>query len=183
MLILCIRSDPEAFRADRREERKTVVLYYLAFFLFGLDRTFRQRIEETDPADYPKEVEGSRGLLWLYHNQNDGFPFRVLADHQKLVQLLPGGMLLGLAVSLLCPDKSTKESLPAEGKQKTAFCRYLVFLGGLSNFLDRLHYGYVIDYICLRIGYLKKIVWNIGDLMIFLGTAGILSREIFEKRS
>ena len=43
----------------------------------------------------------------------------------------------------------------------------LIILGGLSNFFDRIYFGYVIDWI--RISFLPISIFNIADLMIFGG--------------
>lgn len=46
----------------------------------------------------------------------------------------------------------------------------LIILGAFSNLLDRVKYGYVIDYLDLK--YFS--VFNLADVMIFLGVAGLI---------
>ena len=47
----------------------------------------------------------------------------------------------------------------------------LVFAGGASNLLDRLVRGYVVDYFAIQWKILKKAVFNLADIFIFLGSA------------
>lgn len=45
-----------------------------------------------------------------------------------------------------------------------------ILFGAISNYTDRINYGFVIDYL-----YLKNFtVFNIADAMIFLGAGGII---------
>ena len=46
----------------------------------------------------------------------------------------------------------------------------LVIGASLSNLYDRYVRGYVVDYFSLRFGPLKKVVFNLGDIFIFLGS-------------
>ena len=50
-----------------------------------------------------------------------------------------------------------------------AFLIFTILLGAVSNFLDRIKYGYVVDY--LDLSYFT--VFNIADVMIVLGVAGL----------
>ena len=54
----------------------------------------------------------------------------------------------------------------------------LIILGAASNFLDRLHYGYVVDY--LDVPFFT--VFNIADAMIVLGI-GMLIMKIWKSNS
>ena len=56
----------------------------------------------------------------------------------------------------------------------------LVLGGGLSNLYDRMKKGYVVDYFSIRVGKLKKVVFNLGDIFIFLGAGMMLLAEIAE---
>ena len=56
----------------------------------------------------------------------------------------------------------------------------LVLGGGLSNLYDRMKKGYVVDYFSIRLGKLKKIVFNLGDIFIFLGAVILLLAEFAE---
>ena len=51
--------------------------------------------------------------------------------------------------------------------------------GALSNLFDRVKRGYVVDYFSFQLGWLKKVVFNIGDICIFLGTFLLAVSELF----
>lgn len=53
---------------------------------------------------------------------------------------------------------------------------FLIILGGLSNFFDRICFGYVIDY--LRLSILPISFFNIADLMIIVGILFILFHNL-----
>ena len=46
--------------------------------------------------------------------------------------------------------------------------------------VDRLKRGYVVDYFSIRFKKLKKIVFNLGDICIFLGAGILLAAQIVE---
>ena len=48
----------------------------------------------------------------------------------------------------------------------------MVLGGAMSNTYDRVRYGKVTDYLYIRIGVLKKMIINIGDIALYFG--GIL---------
>lgn len=48
------------------------------------------------------------------------------------------------------------------------FFEVLVFSGGISNFMDRIRYGFVIDYF----SFFKIFSWNFADLFIVVGVLG-----------
>ncbi|WP_349773203.1 signal peptidase II [Lacrimispora xylanisolvens] len=55
---------------------------------------------------------------------------------------------------------------------------FSIALGGaISNLYDRLVRHYVVDYFSIQYGRLKKVVFNLGDLFIFLGAGLIIIIE------
>jgi len=56
----------------------------------------------------------------------------------------------------------------------------LVLAGGLSNLWDRWKRGYVVDYFSFRVKKLEKIVFNIGDMAVFLGAAVMFIAQVIE---
>ena len=59
----------------------------------------------------------------------------------------------------------------------------LVLAGGLSNLYDRLRRGYVVDYFSIQAGFLKKVVFNLGDLFIMAGAAVLTVKSLFENEA
>jgi signal peptidase II len=53
-----------------------------------------------------------------------------------------------------------------------------IIMGAASNFYDRLHYGYVIDYLELR----YFTVFNLADAIIVLGAGGLVVKNFLIKK-
>ncbi len=57
----------------------------------------------------------------------------------------------------------------------------LIFIGGVGNLIDRVHYGYVIDYLKIDLFDINFPIFNLADVIVSLGfilvIVGILKRE------
>lgn len=60
-----------------------------------------------------------------------------------------------------------------------ALLLFFIILGALSNLLDRLKFGYVVDYFDFR----YFTVFNLADVMIAGGAIGIIWLQIYKKES
>jgi len=58
----------------------------------------------------------------------------------------------------------------------------LIFFGGISNLIDRIFYGYVLDYITVR-AFSHEFSFNIADAMIVFGTFALLFSVRGEERN
>ena len=67
-----------------------------------------------------------------------------------------------------------------QGKGKTAqkLGLSIIIGGALSNLYDRLARGYVVDYFSIEWDRLKKVVFNLGDMFVFLGSAVIVAEQV-----
>lgn len=63
-------------------------------------------------------------------------------------------------------------------KEKDYFAYFLILGGAISNLIDRIIYGYVIDYISI----LNFPVFNIADSAITIGAIIIIYQNIFKKK-
>lgn len=138
-----------------------------------VDLGIKSAIEEAEPSEFPKELKGSKGLIMLYRNHNDGFPMGVFRDRPDLVKNVPLAVLSAVAGIFfwLFPKKGY-------WAEKAGTC--LVLGGGLSNLYDRMKRGYVVDYFSIHFKKLKKVVFNLGDICIFLGAGILLVSQIVE---
>lgn len=105
-----------------------------------------------------KEILKGKIILEKYHNK--GMCLNLLENKKNLVLAISGAIvgMLSLFFAILLPRKGHKVL-----KLSLAF-----LLGGaISNLLDRIQLGYVVDYFSFR--KLKKIVFNLADMFIFLG--------------
>lgn len=139
--------------------------------LFGLDIFLKGKIEAEEETDFPRDMQGTDGRIKLYRNHNDGFCFGFLKKNSELVKLVPlafTSAAAGIFLWLL-PQKGN-------GIRKLGFS--MVVAGAVSNLFDRFTRGYVVDYFSFQVGILKKVVFNIGDLCIFIGAAILALRDL-----
>ncbi len=155
-------------------ERRGLMSFLLLILTIVLvDLGIKSAIEDADPSEFPRELEGSKGFVKLYRNHNDGFPMGVFRTRPDLVRNVP--LVVLSAVAGIFFWISPKKGYLAE-KLGTS----LVLGGGFSNLYDRMKRGYVVDYFSIQFKKLKKIVLNIGDICIFLGAGILLITEIVE---
>ncbi len=63
--------------------------------------------------------------------------------------------------------------------QKTGLA---ILLGGaVSNLYDRYVRRYVVDYFSFQFGWLKKVVFNLGDLFVFAGSGILMAIELVQE--
>lgn len=147
----------------------------LAAGVCALDQAVKHTIE-TEPADnFPRELPHTAGLVELRRVHNDGFAMGRLAEHPELVRMLPLTITSGLVGVLMALCAAVK------GQRLRKLGLALVIGGGASNLLDRLRKGYVVDYLLVRAGALKKAVLNIGDIAIGVGGALYLAASVLRK--
>ena len=130
--------------------------------LAGGDQWLKHKVEAQKPEQFPKPLEGSKDRIWVYQNHNPGFPFGFMKKHEELVRLIPL-VLTSILGGCLIEKGKTK------GRYMDKLSLSLVIGGSLSNLYDRYVRGYVVDYFSVRFGPLKKVVFNLGDIFIFLG--------------
>lgn len=134
----------------------------MAAAVFVLDYCLKRQVEEK-PDDYRKEILGGRILLRKSHNR--GAMMNLMDERQQLV----AGFSLGLTVSL------TAAWLYLLGRRGFGLMKTglsLLIGGACSNVFDRLKRRYVVDYFSFQVKWkrMQKIVFNLGDICIFLGT-------------
>ena len=125
-----------------------------------LDLILKYAVSSFDNKDLPrtfvKKIEIDK-----FHN--DGFVFGKLKKKKKIVKYVPvfiTSILVGI-LSFLLPKKGNKV-------KKLSLC--LIIAGSLSNIFDRFTRGYVVDYIRVKMKGLDKVIFNLGDVFILLGS-------------
>lgn len=140
--------------------------------LFGLDIFLKGKAEAGKAEDYPRDLEGTSGKIRLYRNHNEGFCFGLLKQNKELVKNVPLAFTSAVTGIFLW-------LLTRKGRFIDKLGFTFVTAGALSNLFDRMKRGYVVDYFSFQFGWLKKVVFNIGDLCIFLGTFLLTVSELF----
>ena len=94
---------------------------------------------------------------------NHGFAFGALKDDPDLVRHTAFGITVILVIKFLRTLRHAGGNLAKTGLA-------MVIGGGLSNWFDRFHQGYVTDYLNLnKLRGLKKIYFNLADFFVILG--------------
>ena len=146
-----------------------MALILLIVIILLADLAVKSTIEEADPKDFPKELDCTKGVITLHQS----LPMGMLKDRPELVRLIPLAVLSAVTGIFLW-------LFPRKGHRLEKVGAALVLGGGLSNLYDRMKRGYVVDYFSVRVEKLKKIVFNLGDIAVFLGAAVMFTAELIE---
>jgi signal peptidase II len=111
--------------------------------------------------------------------RNYGAAFSFLGDAGGWQKYLFTGIALVVSAYLLYSMKTTSV------KERWMNCAYaLVLSGAIGNVVDRLLFGYVVDFLDFDLGFYRWPTFNVADIAIFIGAAMIIIDSIFwaEKR-
>lgn len=136
--------------------------------IFVLDLKIKNHIEANKKMHTKEEILGGNIILNRYHNK--GAFLNLLDNNVKLVKALScvilGILLVAFAIIL-----------PSKKKTGVKLGLSLILGGGASNLYDRFKRGYVVDYFSFNVKKLKRIIFNISDICIFVGSAILLISE------
>lgn len=151
-----------------------MIYVVLIGLMVAIDLFLKNQIENQDPNDFPRPLAHTKEKILLYHNHNAGFPFGFLQKYGTVVRMVPLTVVSGLA-GVLC------YLIRKPGKTLQKFSLAMIIGGALSNLYDRFVRRYVVDYFSFQFGPLKKVVFNIGDLCVFLGSGILMVLEIVKE--
>lgn len=142
--------------------------------LTAADLLIKWLIEQQDQEKFPRPLAHTGGKIWLYRNHNAGFPFGFLEKYGELVRTVPLVIISGLS-GIFCYLVQKKEHMT----QKVGLA---ILLGGaLSNLYDRYVRRYVVDYFSIQCGWLKKVVFNLGDIFVLIGSGILMAAELLQE--
>ncbi len=138
--------------------KKTAILAGIAVFLLAVDR-FLKISAINSLLDQPINYIGN--ILQLSFVKNYFIAFSIPINNLVAITISSIIIIFFLVFTIYCIKK-----------RKTLLIGFLFFiiLGASSNLIDRIEYGYVIDY--LDLNYFT--VFNIADAIIVLGVAGLI---------
>lgn len=140
--------------------------------VFLVDFFIKKKVDEKRKLGEISTVLRDKIMIRKYYNK--GMMLDSLEKWPCLVRILCGAVLAfaGVMLFLLCREK---------GKRGMKLGLAMIIGGGASNFYDRLTKGYVIDYFSIKCRFpkLQRIVFNISDWFIFLGSLLLL---LFRKK-
>ena len=125
--------------------------------LAALDLGVKSVVEGQEDDTFPRDLPSAKGFIKLHKNHNSGFPFGFMKERPELVKGIPLMVISAMAGALAA-------MMQDKGKTGEKLGLSLVMGGALSNLYDRVVRGYVVKS-------LKKVVFNLGDMFVFLGSA------------
>lgn len=112
--------------------------------------------------------------LTLAHNTGAAFSF--LADHNGWQRWFFIGLASIVSVMLVIWLKRLKPTAKLE-----AFALSMIIGGAVGNVIDRIHYGYVIDFFDFYINQTHWPAFNVADAAICIGAIALIADSLFAK--
>ena len=135
-------------------------MFYIVAAIIIFELIMKRQMEET----LHEEKEILHGKIRLNKFHNKGIALSYLSKCTKLVKYATSAIIAVLGIVLWVITRKKESRLLQLGVS-------LMLGGAISNLIDRYQYGYVVDYFSFNFGKkLKKIVFNIADLFILLGS-------------
>lgn len=122
-----------------------------------------------------QEILNGKIILRKYYNR--GMFLNFLENKKEIVKTI-SSIFLGLLILLFIVI------LPRKGNSKLfKFGLSLILGGAISNVMDRVNKGYVVDYFSFNYKKLKNIIFNLSDIVIFLGSFIIVLSSLFSRKN
>jgi len=144
-----------------------IIFLIIGLFLFFIDRLLKILSQNNFFED---KIIGIKNVLYLDHFKNNNIAFS-----------LPTGNVTALIISIIILILFITYYILKNKKQSnylTLETSYLalgvVFIGSISNIIDRIKFGYVIDYI----NFLNINIFNLADIFIVIGLIIFSIKEI-----
>ena len=133
-------------------------VYFVTFFLFLFDFISKNIVIKKLPL--LKSIDLIPNFFYLTYVQNTGAAWGILKDNSIILALL--SLIIFIFISNYIKKLSNLSNLGILG--------FSLVLGGiLGNFIDRVLYGYVIDFLDFRIFGYDYPIFNMADIMIVVG--------------
>jgi signal peptidase II len=138
--------------------------------IFIVDFKVKTYIEKTKEMHKKEEILNGNIIIERYHNK--GAILNSMDHKPGLVKIISSIMLgtIFLVFSVLLTKK---------GNILYKLGLSLILGGAASNVYDRIKKGYVVDYFSFK--FLKRVIFNLSDLFIFIGAVLISVVSLFEK--
>lgn len=144
-----------------------MIFIIITIILFIIELCIKNYIEKTKSLN--EEVPIIKDKLSIQYTQNKGAFYSTFEDKSKIICGLSSGFL-----AVMCIIYSVL--LSKKGNNITKLGLSLVISGGLSNVYDRIKRKHVVDYIYWN--KLKKIIFNLADVFIFIGSIITIIGEV-----
>ena len=151
---------------------RRATLGLIALGVIAVDRGSKMVVDDMDLAA-PYQLVGS--YLQIIRGENRGGLFGILQGSAPLLALLSVGVILALVIY------HERERLPRVSPLTVGIG--LLIGGAIGNLIDRVAFGYVLDFIDVGVGSLRFWTFNIADAGISFGIAILLVDTLWRSRS
>ena len=151
---------------------RRATLGLIALGVIAVDRGSKMVVDGMDLAA-PYQLIGS--YLQIIRGENRGGLFGMVQGSAPLLALLSVGVILALVIY------HEREQLPRVSPLTVGVG--LLIGGAIGNLIDRVAFGYVLDFIDVGVGSLRFWTFNIADAGISFGIAILLVDTLWRSRS
>ncbi|MDO5569026.1 MAG: signal peptidase II [bacterium] len=145
---------------------------FISLIVLLLDRVTKFIIVKE--IDYNTNIIIIRDFLEITYVKNDGAAFSILSGSRVFL------IFCGIIALILIFSYIRRSVI----KDKYELIGYGLIIGGtIGNLLDRIVYGYVIDFISFKIFGYNAPVFNVGDIAITVGVLIMIGGIWFSKRN
>lgn len=143
--------------------KKIILVSILVFFL-----DFISKIIVTNFLEYNQSIKIINNFFYINYVQNQGAAWSIMSG-KVLLLIIVSIILIGIIIYYLCKNKNMS---------MVKIIGFSLLLGGaLGNLVDRLWYGYVIDFLSFNIFHYNFPVFNLADCAVVLGSLIILLKK------
>lgn len=143
----------------------TYISLAVAALLVGIDQLTKWLVVNYIKPQGTVNLISINGKEWLNltYQENTGAAFSILRDKQFFLIILTSIVILGVIILMLSKQVKNKAYL---------WSFSLIVAGGIGNLIDRICFGYVVDFIDVRI--IKFAVFNFADICAVVGTISLM---------
>ena len=153
-------------------------LFWAGFWAFMLDQASKYVVVHWMGLVRLREIDVLPPLLNFRYGENRGINFGLLDNGSEIARWVLIGFSLAVCLAVLVWILRMRAG---RGMQLAAG---LLIGGALGNVIDRLLYGYVLDFVNMSCcGIDNPFVFNVGDVFIFAGAAGLILLDGHRKKA
>jgi signal peptidase II len=154
-----------------------MILLGIAMLVLAMDQTTKFLI--LHELQLNESIPLLPNLVYLTYKQNPGTAFGFMSNMESVVRI---PFFLAVTLAAFAIVYTYQHFLPPD-KNLPRMALGLVLGGALGNFLDRLLYGRVIDFIDLRWEDLQWYVFNVADSCVLVGILILLMEFLRGQRA
>jgi len=145
------------------------VIFWAAFAAFLIDQISKYVVIHIMELARIRSIDVLPPVLNLRYGENRGINFGLFGDGSEASRWILIGLAVVICLAVLIWARRNADTWRAQASVG------LLVGGALANVVDRLIYGYVLDFLnnsCC--GFVNPFVYNIADIFIFAGALGLI---------